>query len=250
MINQLGKWIEESNEIVFFGGAGTSTESKIPDFRSQTGLYSCKYGDYSPETILSHSFFFRHPDIFYEFCRKKIFFKDAKPNKAHLALAKLEDEGRLSAVITQNIDGLHQLGGSKNVLELHGSINKNICINCGKAYSLEYIADEKFKVPICDDCGGIVRPDIVLYEEALDMSVFQSAADYIRRADLLIVGGTSLLVYPAAGLVSEFDKGRMVLINRQETPFDRKADMLVHDGIGDTLEKAVFGGEYNEIQQP
>ena len=212
-------------------------------------MYSCKYGDYSPETILSHSFFFRHPDIFYEFCRKKIFFKDAKPNKAHLALAKLEDEGRLSAVITQNIDGLHQLGGSKNVLELHGTIQKNSCTNCGKAYSLDYIADGKFKVPTCLDCGGIVRPDIVLYEEALDMSLFQSAAEHIRRADLLIVGGTSLLVYPAAGLVSEFDKGKMILINRQETPFDGKADMVVRDSIGETLGKAVFGGEGNEIQQ-
>jgi len=249
MMNRLSKWIEESNEVVFFGGAGTSTESKIPDFRSQTGLYSCKYGDYSPETILSHSFFIRHPDVFYEFCREKIFFRDAKPNKAHLALAKLEEEGKLSAVITQNIDGLHQLGGSKNVLELHGTIHKNICTNCGKPYSLDYIADERFKVPTCLDCGGIVRPDIVLYEEALDMSIFQSAADHIRRADLLIVGGTSLLVYPAAGLVSEFNKGKLVLINRQETPFDGKADMVVRGSIGETLDKAVFGGEGNEIQQ-
>ncbi len=246
MDNRLMEWIEASNNIVFFGGAGTSTESEIPDFRSQKGLYSCKYGDYSPETILSHSFFIRHPDVFYKFCREKIFFIDAKPNKTHLALAKLEKEGRLSAVITQNIDGLHQLGGSINVLELHGTIHKNYCMNCGKSYDLAYVAEPGNAVPICKACGGIVRPDIVLYEEALDMKVFQAAAEHIRDADLLIVGGTSLVVYPAAGLVSEFIGGKLVLINKQATPCDEKADLVIHESIGYTLEHAVFGGKENE----
>lgn len=246
MDNRLNKWIEASNKIVFFGGAGTSTESDIPDFRSQTGLYSCKYGNYSPETILSHSFFIKHPDVFYKFCREKIFFLDAKPNKTHLALAKLEKEGRLAAVITQNIDGLHQLGGSKNVLELHGTIHKNYCMNCGKSYDLAYVADPRKAVPICEACGGIVRPNVVLYEEALDMKVFQAAVEYIREADLLIVGGTSLVVYPAAGLVSELRGGKLVLINKQVTPCDEKADLVIHESIGYTLEHAVFGGKANE----
>ncbi len=250
MDNRLKDWIEASNEIVFFGGAGTSTESEIPDFRSQKGLYSCKYGDYSPEMILSHSFFIRHPDVFYKFCREKIFFVEAKPNKTHFALAKLEKEGRLSAVITQNIDGLHQLGGSRNVLELHGTIHKNYCMNCGKSYDLNYVADIRNAVPVCEACGGIVRPDVILYEEALNMNVFEAAAEHIRKADLLIVGGTSLLVYPAAGLVAELGKGKLVLINKQSTPCDDKADLLIHESIGYTLQHAIFGGKANETGQP
>ena len=246
MDKTLRNWIKDSKRIVFFGGAGTSTESKIPDFRSQTGLYSCKYGDYSPETILSHSFFVRHTDVFYKFCREKIYFLDAKPNKTHLALTELEKEGRLTAIITQNIDGLHQLGGSKNVLELHGTIHENYCMNCGKRYNLNYVADEKNDIPICESCGGIVRPDVVLYEEALDMEVFQTAAQKIREADLLIVGGTSLVVYPAAGLITELKKGKLVLINKQVTPYDDRADLVIHDSIGLTMDKAVFGGKENE----
>lgn len=236
----LKEWIEAANYIVFFGGAGTSTESAIPDFRSETGLYSSPHGAYPPEVMLSHSFFMRHTEAFYDFYRDKMIYREAKPNKAHIALARLESEGRLKAVITQNIDGLHQKGGSRKVLELHGSIHRNYCMDCGRAHSLDHVADKRMPVPLCDACGGVVRPDVVLYEEGLDMGVFQEAADHIEKADLLIVGGTSLVVYPAAGLVDRLGRGRLALINKQSTAYDGKADLVIHGSIGKTLEEAVL----------
>lgn len=242
MIDRLRELVHVSRNIVFFGGAGTSTESHIPDFRSSAGLYSAPHGDYPPEVILSHSFFERHPADFYDFYRKKMIYRDAKPNIAHVALAKLEEAGCLKAVITQNIDGLHQMGGSRKVLELHGSIHRNYCKSCKKKFSLDYIANDSNPIPICDACGGIVRPDVVLYEEGLDMDIFREAEDHIRKADLVIVGGTSLVVYPASGLVDRIYKGRLVLINKQSTPYDGKADLVIHESIGETLRLAVFGG--------
>lgn len=233
-IEKLQKWIDESNNIVFFGGAGVSTESGIPDFRSVDGLYNQQY-KYPPETIISHSFFIQNTQEFYDFYKKKMIFLDAKPNKAHLKLTELESKGKLKAVITQNIDGLHQLAGTKNVLELHGSIHRNYCQKCNKQYSAEEILNSK-DVPKCE-CGGIIKPDVVLYEESLDNSILQSSIQYITDADMLIIGGTSLAVYPAAGLVNYYRKNKLVLINKSSTPYDNRADLLIHGSIGEILNK-------------
>lgn len=232
----LKQWIGESKYIVFFGGAGVSTESNIPDFRSTDGLYNQQY-DYPPETILSHSFYVRKTEEFYRFYRNKMLFPDAKPNRAHLALAKLEQEGKLKAVITQNIDGLHQAAGSKEVLELHGSVLRNYCTRCGKFHSLSEILASK-GVPVCQ-CGGTVKPDVVLYEEGLDDSTIRRSVDHIRRADMLIIGGTSLTVYPAAGLIDYYQGNKLVLINKAATGRDGQADLVIADSIGKVLGEAV-----------
>ena len=235
-IQQLKQWIDGSDRIVFFGGAGVSTESGIPDFRSVDGLYNQKY-DYPPETILSHSFFMAHPEEYYKFHRDKLVVDGANPNRAHLRLAELEREGKLTAVVTQNIDGLHTRAGSKNVYELHGSIYRNHCMNCGKFYSAEDIMDMD-TVPVCS-CGGVIKPDVVLYEEGLDGDVLQGAVTHIMRADMLIVGGTSLAVYPAAGLIDYYRGNRLVLINKSETPYDKRADLVIHESIGRVLSETV-----------
>lgn len=232
---QLKSWIKESGNIVFFGGAGVSTESGIPDFRSQDGLYHQQY-DYPPEEILSHSFYMKNPEEFYRFYRNKMLAPGAKPNKAHLALAKLEREGRLKAVITQNIDGLHQAAGSREVLELHGSVHRNHCLRCGKFYGLEAIENSS-GIPRCS-CGGMIKPDVVLYEEGLDMDVLNRAVNYISRADVLIVGGTSLTVYPAAGLIDYYRGHKLVLINRDATALDSRADLVISGKIGEVLGEA------------
>lgn len=228
----LRRWIEDSDNIVFFGGAGVSTESQIPDFRSVDGLYNQKY-QYPPETIISHTFYKRYPEEFFLFYKDRMLFPEAKPNKAHLALAKLEAEGKLKAVITQNIDGLHQAAGSKEVLELHGSVHRNYCEKCGKFYSMEEILAMDV-VPRCN-CGGIVKPDVVLYEEGLDQGILRKAIRYIEAADVLIVGGTSLVVYPAAGLVDYYRGHKLVLINKSRTPMDSQADLIINDSIGKVL---------------
>lgn len=234
-VEQLKQWIKESENIVFFGGAGVSTESGIPDFRSQDGLYHQQY-DYPPEQILSHTFFMKKPEEFFRFYHNKMIAADAKPNKAHLALAKLEREGKLKAVITQNIDGLHQDAGSQEVLELHGSVRRNYCMRCGKFYGLETIQAQA-GVPRCS-CGGIIKPDVVLYEEGLDMDTLNKAVAYISQADVLIVGGTSLTVYPAAGLVDYYRGKKLVLINRDATPLDGSADLVINGKIGEVLSQA------------
>lgn len=228
----LKKWIEESDNIVFFGGAGVSTESGIPDFRSVDGLYNQQY-KYPPETIISHSFYVKNPEEFYRFYKNRMIFSDAKPNRAHLSLAKLEGQGKLKAVITQNIDGLHQAAGSKEVLELHGSVHRNYCTRCGKFYSLAQVMEQE-GVPMCS-CGGRVKPDVVLYEEGLDQHILSKAVQYIRRSDLLIIGGTSLTVYPAAGLVHEYQGNKLVLINKSVTPMDGRADLVISGPIGEVL---------------
>ena len=230
MVEKLEKIISQSQDIVFFGGAGVSTESGIPDFRSVDGLYHQKY-DYPPETILSHTFWEERPEEFYRFYRDKLIVKGAKPNAAHLRLAKLEREGRLKAVITQNIDGLHQKAGSRNVLELHGSVHRNYCRRCGKLFDAQYLLRSS-GVPRCDQCGGAVKPDVVLYEEALDQAVLQKAAGALRQADLLIVGGTSLTVYPAAGLLRYFQGSRLAVVNQTALPLDQEADLLIQGQIG------------------
>ena len=232
----LKKWINESNYIVFFGGAGVSTESNIPDFRSTDGLYHQEY-DYPPETILSHSFYMRKPEEFYRFYRNKMLFPNAKPNRAHLALAKLEQEGKLKAVITQNIDNLHQMAGSKKVLELHGSVYRNYCMKCGKSYDFAYMKNAK-GVPKCT-CGGMIKPDVVLYEEGLDNEVIERSIAHIRKADMLIIGGTSLVVYPAAGLIDYYHGNKLVLINKSATSRDGQADLVISDSIGKVLGDAV-----------
>lgn len=229
---QLKEWIEGSNNIVFFGGAGVSTESNIPDFRSVDGLYHQQY-DYPPETIISHSFYKRKPAEFFRFYKNKMVYPDAKPNAAHLALAKLEQEGKLRAVVTQNIDGLHQLAGSKEVLELHGSVLRNYCERCGKFYDVNAIM-EADSVPTCD-CGGTIKPDVVLYEEGLDMRIVNKAIQYIANADVLIIGGTSLTVYPAAGLIDYYNGKKLVLINKSTTPMDSKADLIITEPIGQVM---------------
>ena len=228
-LNLLRKWVQESDNIVFFGGAGVSTESNIPDFRSVDGLYNQKY-EYPPEQILSHSFFIRQPEEFYRFYRDKMIFLDAKPNMAHQVLAELEQQGKVKAVITQNIDGLHQKAGSKNVLELHGSVQRNYCEKCGKFYSVEEILQSD-GVPRCS-CGGRIKPDVVLYEEGLDQDILSKAVSYISHADVLIVGGTSLTVYPAAGLVDYYHGEKLVLINKSVTAFDNEANLLINESIG------------------
>ncbi len=231
-LDQLRQWISDSSNIVFFGGAGVSTESGIPDFRSVDGLYNQTYA-YPPETIISHSFYRKNPEEFYRFYKDRMLFPDAKPNAAHRALAKLEKLGKLRAVITQNIDGLHQMAGSKEVLELHGSVHRNYCTRCNKFYSLEDIMAMD-GVPHCT-CGGIVKPDVVLYEEGLDDQVMQKSVDYIRHADLLIIGGTSLVVYPAAGLVNYYKGNRLVVINKSITPMDSEADLVASGKIGEVF---------------
>lgn len=231
-IEQLKGWVGESEHIVFFGGAGVSTESQIPDFRSEDGLYRQQYA-YPPEVILSHTFYRKNPEEFFRFYRAKMIYPDAKPNPAHMALAELERRGKLLSVITQNIDGLHQKAGSRTVWELHGSVLRNHCEECGKAYDLSYMMGSD-SVPRCG-CGGIVKPDVVLYEECLDQDVLNHAVSDIRRADLLIVGGTSLAVYPAAGLIDYYRGSRLVLINRDATPRDRDADLVIRESIGTVL---------------
>lgn len=234
-ITTLQNWIDESSSIVFFGGAGVSTESGIPDFRSVDGLYSQKY-DFPPETILSHSFFVNNPGEFYKFYRDKILIEGAKPNPAHLKLAELERAGKLKAVVTQNIDGLHQAAGSKAVFELHGSTLRNYCPRCGRKFPTSVIANSK-GLPYCDngDCRGIIRPDVVLYEEALDEDVIAGAVSAIRQADMLIIGGTSLVVYPAAGLINYYRGKRLVLINKSQTSADRMANLTINAPIGEVF---------------
>ncbi len=230
---ELQRMVDESKRIVFFGGAGVSTESGIPDFRSTDGLYNQKY-DFPPETILSHTFFLRKTEEFYRFYRDKMLILDAKPNKAHLTLARWEKEGKLIGVVTQNIDGLHQAAGSEKVYELHGSIHRNYCMSCGKFYGPEYIQQSTDPVPRCS-CGGIIKPDVVLYEEGLDDNVVSGAIHDIRSADLMIVAGTSLTVYPAAGLLRYFRGKHLVLINRGATPQDDMCDLIIRDKVGEVL---------------
>lgn len=229
---QLKQWIEASDNIVFFGGAGVSTESGIPDFRSVDGLYHQKY-DYPPETILSHTFYMEKTEEFYKFYRDKMLALDAKPNVAHLKLAELEEKGKLKAVVTQNIDGLHQAAGSKNVLELHGSVHRNYCRKCGKLYDAHYIK-ESTGVPMCA-CGGQIKPDVVLYEEGLDSVTMQAAIHFISEAEILIIGGTSLAVYPAAGLIDFYRGNKLVLINKSATPMDGRADLVIQAPIGEVF---------------
>ena len=233
-IEELQSVIDNSRKIVFFGGAGVSTESGIPDFRSVDGLYNQKY-DYPPEEILSHTFFMRNTEEFYRFYRDKMLCLDKKPNKAHLKLAELERAGKLSAVITQNIDGLHQAAGSKIVYELHGSVLRNYCMKCHKFYSAEFIKQSK-GVPHCE-CGGVIKPDVVLYEEGLDDKTVSGALNAIQTADTMIIAGTSLTVYPAAGFVRYFSGNKLVLINRDKTSLDNSADMVFHDKVGELLSK-------------
>lgn len=230
---QLQKWIAESDNIVFFGGAGVSTESGIKDFRSVDGLYHESY-DYPPETILSHTFFMNRPEEFYRFYHDKMICPDVKPNAAHLKLAELERVGKLKAVVTQNIDGLHQAAGSRTVYELHGSTHRNYCMKCRQFYDLDFI-DRAEGVPHCPVCGGMIKPDVVLYEEGLDEETMEAAILSINRADVLIVGGTSLVVYPAAGLINYYRGDKLVLINRDPTPYDKRADLVIHDSIGKVL---------------
>ena len=229
---RLEKLIEQSRSIVFFGGAGVSTESGVPDFRSVDGLYNQTY-DYPPEVILSHDFFVQHTEEFFRFYRDKLIVRGAKPNPAHLRLAALEKEGKLKAVITQNIDGLHQAAGSRNVLELHGSIHRNFCTRCGKSYTLDQIA-QGTGVPRCS-CGAVIKPDVVLYGEGLDQMVLSRAVRSLQQADLLIVGGTSLAVYPAAGLLDYYGGRELVLINKTETPADKRATLVLRRPIGEVL---------------
>ena len=237
-IETLKTWIEASDNIVFFGGAGVSTESGIPDFRSTDGLYHQKF-EYPPETILSHTFFYQHTEYFYRFYREKMLPLEAEPNAAHRGLAGLERAGKLRAIVTQNIDGLHQKAGSKNVYELHGSIWRNYCTKCGKSYSAEFIRDSG-GVPHCA-CGGLIKPDVVLYEEGLDEKTIKGAVRAIAEADVLIVGGTSLTVYPAAGLIRYYGGNRLVLINRDETPYDGYANLIFREPIGQVLGQCVNG---------
>ena len=235
-ITQLQEIIDSTNNIVFFGGAGVSTESGIPDFRSQDGIFKSleKYGD-TPENLVSYSYYLDHTEEFFDYYRENLVFKDAQPNPAHLKLAELEKKGKLKAVITQNIDGLHQKAGSKNVLELHGSIHRNYCQICEREYGLNHILESE-GIPRCE-CGGIVKPDVVLYEEPLNNAILNFAVDYIQNADTLIIGGTSLVVYPAAGLINYFNGKNLVLINKSETQYDNLATLVINDAIGETLSK-------------
>ena len=232
-LEQLQKWIDESGNIVFFGGAGVSTESGIPDFRSVDGLYNQQYA-YPPETILSHTFFQKNPEEFYRFYHNKMLFPDARPNAAHLKLAELEGAGKLKAVVTQNIDGLHQAAGSVNVYELHGSVHRNYCMKCHAFYDLDFMVKSQ-GVPRCPVCGGMIKPDVVLYEESLDQETIEAAVLAISRADMLIIGGTSLAVYPAAGLIRYYRGNRLTLINKSPTPYDKEADLVIAGPIGEIL---------------
>ncbi|MDF2655970.1 MAG: NAD-dependent protein deacylase [Bacillota bacterium] len=245
MNSELKKLIAVSNHIVFFGGAGVSTESGIPDFRSENGLYQAQsqYGR-TPEEMLSHSFFMNHTETFYDYYKNYLIYPDVLPNKAHLALAELEKNGKLDAVVTQNIDGLHQVAGSRKVYELHGSVQKNHCMKCHTFYCLDYIMKPESSrsgeypdsgIPRCIKCGGMIKPDVVLYEEPLDQEVVEGAIEAISKADLLIVGGTSLVVYPAAGLINYFKGNHLVLINKSETSYDSRADLVIHEPIGEVL---------------
>ena len=231
-LDTLKTWVDEARRIVFFGGAGVSTESGIPDFRSVDGLYNQKF-KYPPETIISHSFFERRPEEFFEFYKQKMLPLGFEPNVTHKVLARWEREGKLAAVVTQNIDGLHQKAGSKNVLELHGSVLRNYCVRCHKSYSAEFVKNSR-GVPLCD-CGGVVKPDVVLYEESLDEDVMYRAAKAISEADLLIVAGTSLTVWPAAGMIRYYRGSRLVLVNRDATPYDGEADLVLHESLGDVF---------------
>jgi NAD-dependent deacetylase len=235
-ILKLKEIIEEGQRIVFFGGAGVSTESGVPDFRSVDGLYNQEYA-YPPETILSHSFYMKNREEFYRFYRNKMLFPKAEPNKAHIALEKLEEQGKLTAVITQNIDGLHQKAGSKTVYELHGTVHKNYCEDCGKFYSLEDIM-KMDGVPKCS-CGGFIKPDVVLYEEGLDQRTIENSVRAIANADVLIIGGTSLAVYPAAGLIDYYRGNKLVLINKSATPKDSRANLVIHEAIGEVFSQVV-----------
>lgn len=231
-LETLKLWVEESDNIVFFGGAGVSTESNVPDFRSEDGLYNMKY-QYPPETIISHSFYKRNTEEFFRFYKDRMIYPEAKPNPAHLALAELEKIGKLRAVITQNIDGLHQAAGSKEVLELHGSVHRNYCERCGCFHGLDDVLSQE-GVPHCQ-CGGVIKPDVVLYEESLDDNVITRAIQYISRADVLIIGGTSLTVYPAAGFVNYYKGHKLVLINKSSTPMDKMADLVINEPIGQVM---------------
>lgn len=235
---QFLQWVKESDNIVFFGGAGVSTESGIPDFRSVDGLYNQEY-DYPPETILSHTFYMRNTSEFYRFYRNKMLCLTAKPNAAHKKLAELEAAGKLKAVITQNIDGLHQAAGSKKVLELHGSVHRNYCRKCGKLFDAEYIQNSR-DCPVCDACGGEIKPDVVLYEEGLDNDTMRQSIYYISNADMLIIGGTSLAVYPAAGLIDYYRGHKLVLINKSTTPLDRRADLKIEGKIGEIFSQIIL----------
>lgn len=239
-VDLLEQWITESDNVVFFGGAGVSTESGIPDFRSVDGLYNQQY-DYPPETIISHSFYRKNPEEFYRFYKNKMLFPDAQPNAAHKALAKLEQQGKVRVVITQNIDGLHQAAGSKEVLELHGSVHRNYCTRCGKFFGLSDILGMN-GVPRCE-CGGIIKPDVVLYEEGLDQETLQKAVRYIQNAEILIIGGTSLTVYPAAGLIDYYRGKKLVLINKTATPMDERADLVISAPIGEVFERFLTEGK-------
>lgn len=232
-IAKLQQMIDESHNIVFFGGAGVSTESHIPDFRSTDGLYHQTY-QYPPEVMVSHTFFVQKTEEFFDFYKNKMIFTDAKPNPAHLKLAQLEKAGKLSAVVTQNIDGLHQAAGSQNVFELHGSVHRNYCQKCGKFYDVDYIVNSK-GIPCCEDCGGIVKPDVVLYEEGLDSATIQGAVRAISNADMLIIGGTSLVVYPAAGMIDYFRGKYLVVINKSETARTVEADLCIRRPIGEVF---------------
>lgn len=237
---QMKDWIDGSDNIVFFGGAGVSTESGIPDFRSEGGIFQAinEYG-VRPEVILSHSFFMSNPEVFFKYYKKTLLFPDAKPNDCHKALAKLEEMGKLKAVITQNIDDLHQRAGSKNVLELHGTLYRNYCMKCGKEFDLDYVMAED-GITRCDKCGGIVRPDVVLYEEGLNERTLRRSVEYISDADLLIVGGTSLNVYPAAGLLHYYKGNKLVLINKSATSYDNKAALVISENIGEVFRQVVL----------
>lgn len=238
-IEALARMLKESRKVAFFGGAGVSTESGIPDFRSEQGIYNTinSFGC-PPEEILSHTYFMRNTKTFYDFYRSTMVYREARPNDAHKALARLEDMGKLTAVVTQNIDGLHQAAGSRAVYEVHGSIHRNYCTRCGKAFSLDELMAMD-GVPHCDKCGGIIKPDVVLYEESLDSRTIEKSVQAIENADMLIVGGTSLNVYPAASFVSYYNGKRLVLINKSTTSYDRYANLLIHDSIGKVLKEAV-----------
>lgn len=236
-VEKLQQWINRSNNIVFFGGAGVSTESGIPDFRSVDGLYNQQY-NYPPEVIISHSFFVRKTEEFYDFYKNKMIYLDAKPNKAHTKLTELEKSGKLKAIITQNIDGLHQTAGSKNIYELHGSIHRNYCQKCHKKYDVKFILDSK-GIPKCD-CGGIIKPDVVLYEEGLDNNILSDSIKYISNADMLIIGGTSLSVYPAASLINYYKGNKLILINKSSTSYDKSANLLIPENISEVFNKIII----------
>ena len=239
MINRLVQILKDSNNIVFFGGAGVSTASKIPDFRSSNGIFNEKLNvTFTPEQLVSYTFYMKYPREFFNFYKSKLIYRDAKPNNAHIALAKLEEMGKLKAIVTQNIDGLHQMAGSKNVFELHGSVHRNYCVKCREFYDASFIINSK-DVPTCEKCGGTVKPDVVLYEEGLDDKVINGAIDAISKADTLIIGGTSLVVYPAAGLINYFRGKNLILINKSTTSADNKANLVINDDIDRVLFDAV-----------